>query len=163
MLLKYFLFFFLFGFLGIFQSSFSALFNIMGATVNFIFILFFLIVFFSGQSKVSFDWKIVFFSAVTAGFFSDVFLCTYFGTTTVFLLIIAFIFKKLISLLKGKRDKYPIVYFIPLFILAFLGFNLLQATLHFNWVFLIEIIYNFVFAMLGYYIYKKFNLYEFSE
>jgi Fe2+ transport system protein B len=163
MWLKFLLLFLLFGFLEILQNSFLAHFNIMGATVNPVFILFFLVVFFSGQNKVSFDWKSVFFSAIIAGFFSDIFLSSYFGTTTVFLLMIAFISKKLISLLKGTKDKYPVVYFIPLFILAFLLFNLLQKTFYLNWIFLVEIIYNFIFAMLGYYIYKKFNLYEFSE
>lgn len=153
MWLKFLLLFLLFGFLGILQNSFLAQFN----AVNLIFILFFLVIFFFNQ------WEDILFSAVIAGFFLDIFSSSYFGVVTVFLLIIAFISKKILALLKVKRDKYPIIYFISLFVLSFLVFNLLQLTFHFDRIFLREMLYNLFFAVLGYYIYRKFNPYEFSK
>ena len=149
--------FLLFGFLAILQTSFLAHFNIMGATLNLVFILFFLVVFFEESQKYIQG----IFSAITAGFFLDILSSSYFGVTIVLLLIVTFILKYLLSLLKKTRDKYPIVYFAPLFVLSLIIFDLSLVTPHLSWVFLIEIVYNLVFALFGFYIYKRLKLYEF--
>lgn len=170
MWLRLLIIFLLFGFLGILQTSFLVHFNIMGATPNIVFILFFLVVFFEESQKYIQG----IFSAITAGFFLDILSSSYFGGAIVSLLIIAFILKHLLSLLKKTRDKYPIVYFAPLFVLFFIVFNLLltiaiyslnssQVMPRLSWVFLIEIVYNLVFALFGFYIYKTLKLYEFEK
>ena len=152
------------GLLSILQTSFLVHFNIAGAMLNLVFILFFLIVFFSAQGETS---PLLggedLFSAIIAGFFLDIFSSSYFGGAIILLLIIVFVFKYLFAMLKKTKDKYPIVYFAPLFILFFIIFNLPQMISHFNWIFLIEIVYNLVFAICGFYIYKRLKLYEFGK
>jgi len=134
----------------------------MGTTANIVFILFFLIVFFEESQQYIQG----IFSAIVAGFFLDILSSSYFGGAIISLLIIIFILKYLLSLLKKTRDKYPIIYFVPLFILSFIIFNLfLTIAIYFfnwspimpfsSWAFLVEIVYNLVFALLGFYIFKN--------
>lgn len=163
MWLRLLILFLLFGFLGILQTSFLAHFNIiMGSTPNLVFILFFLVVFFSARSGPALGWEDILYSVI-AGLFLDIFLFSYFGGAIVSLLIIAFILKRLLFLLKKTRDKYPIVYFAPLFVLSLIVFNLSQVMPRLSWAFLIEIVYNLVFALFGFYIYKTLKLYEFEK
>ncbi|MDO8486289.1 MAG: hypothetical protein Q7S77_01140 [Candidatus Staskawiczbacteria bacterium] len=168
MWIKLLILFLLFGLFGILQTSFFIHFNIIGATLNLIFILFFLTVFFEEQKKYIQG----IFSAIVAGFFLDIFSSFYIGISIASLLVIAFAIKYIIYLLKKKRDRYPIVYFAPLFILFFIIYNLfLTITVYFSssphiiptlsLVFLVEIFYNLFFAILGFFIYKKFKFYEF--
>jgi len=163
MWLKLVVLFLLFVFLATFQISFLVHFNIAGTTPNLIFILFFLIVFFSGRSKSTMNFKNIFLPSVFAGLFLDIFYFPYFGLAIVLLLVMAYILKYVLFLLKKTRNEYPVVYFIPLFVLFFIFFNIFLTTAMpcFNWVFLIEIMYNLIFALLGFYIFKTFKLYEF--
>ncbi|MBI1866140.1 MAG: hypothetical protein HY005_02545 [Candidatus Staskawiczbacteria bacterium] len=162
--------FLLFGLLGIFQTGFFTHFNIMGASLNLIFILFYIIVFFENSKKYIQG----IFSAFTAGFFLDIFSSFYFGTSFICLLIIAFILKHMLELLRKKKGEYPITYFISLFVLSFIIYNLFLAISVYllnshmkvsllNWIFVIEIAYNLLFAVFGFYIYKKFKLYKIEE
>lgn len=167
MWLRLLIIFLLFGFLAILQTSFLVHYNIMGTMPNLVFILFFLIVIFEDSQKYIQG----IFSAIVAGFFLDALSFSYFGVIIILLLIFAFALKQLLSLLRKRRDKHPIIYFVPLFILAFVIYNLFLTTaIYFlnspqimpclSWVFLIEIIYNLIFALFGFYIYKFFKLYE---
>lgn len=170
MWLRLLIIFLLFGFLGILQTSFLVHFNIMGSTPNLIFILYFVVVFFEGSQKYIQG----IFSAIIAGFFLDALSLSYFGLSIISLLIITFILKKTLFLLKKTRDEYPIAYFVSLFILSFIIYSLLltiaiyflnlaQVTPVLSWLFLIKIVYNLVFALLGFYTYKKLKLYEFEK
>ena len=150
--------FLLFIFLGILQTSFLVHFNIIGANLNLIFILFYLIVFFERSQKYIQG----IFSAIVAGFFLDALSSFYFGISFIYLLIITFIIKYILHLLKKKRGEYPIIYFTPLFVLSFIIYSLV-LRITFNWIFLIEIVYNLVFALFGFYIYKKFKLYKLEK
>ncbi len=165
MWLRLLIIFLLFGLLGILQTSFLVHFNIIGAMLNLIFILYFVVVFFEGPQKYIQG----IFSAIVAGFFLEALSSFYFGVSFVFLLIIVFILKHILYLLKKKRDEYPIIYFAPLFTLSFIIYNLfLTIAIYFfnsphimpvlNWIFLIEIVYNLIFSLFGFYIYKKFIL-----
>lgn len=156
MWLRLLILFLLFGFLGILQTSFLAHFNIMGSAPNLVFILFFLAVFFSARSGPALGWEDILYSVI-AGFFLDILFFPYFGGAIVLLLIIVFILKHLLFSLKKTRDKYPIVYFAPLFVLSLIVFNLPQAMPRLSWAFLIEIVYNLVFALFGFYIYPVRN------
>ncbi|TSC93892.1 MAG: hypothetical protein CEN87_721 [Parcubacteria group bacterium Licking1014_1] len=156
----------LFYFLGLIQNSFFVHFNISGAGPNFIFILFFLLVFFPARGGPALGWENILYSTI-AGLFLDIFSDSYFGTSVVILLFIAFLEKKLFYLLKERKNKYSVVYFAPLFsifliiyhILSGMYFYLLDFSyINIGWFLLIKIIYSLVFAIPGFYIYKKITL-----
>lgn len=159
MWLRLLIIFLLLALLGILQTSFLVHFNIMGSIPNLIFILYFLVVFFEEPQKYIQG----IFSAIVAGFFLDVFSLSYFGASIIYLLIITFVLKHILFLLRKTENKYPIAYFTPLFVLSFIVYSLLFTSVINFWIFLIEIIYNLVFAFFGFYIYKRFKLYEFSK
>ena len=153
----------LFYFFAILQNSFFAHFSLFGAVPNLIFILFFLIIFF--QKNISYYWVI--FYSVVSGLFLDIFSYTYFGVSVIILLAIGFLIKKIQLLLKEKKDEYPLNYFLSLFFGAFISYNLLlliyllffdptHAVINFGWVFFDGIVYNLFFAVIGFYICKKF-------
>jgi len=150
--LKFLILFLLFGFLGLSQGSFLPHFSIMGTTVNLIFIIFFLAVFFEEPQKYTQG----LFSAVIAGFFLSVFSFSFFEKIIGCLIVIVFAIKYILFLLRKKRDKYPIVYFAPLFLLSYIFFNLLITPTCPNFVFLIGAVYNLVIAVFCFYLCKKF-------
>ena len=159
-------FFYLFSLL---QTSFFAHFNLFGTIPNLVFILFFLLVFFSAGvpsgSGLAFGWEGIFY-ALVAGIFLDIFSYTYIGPSIIFLLIIGFLLKKTQSLLKNREDSYPFIYFLPLFVIFFLaydlscgfyfyffGLNKIAITLGTQTIF--SVIYNALIASVLFYIYKK--------
>lgn len=162
MWLKYFFITILFLFLALSQASFLPFFNIFGGQLNVIFILFFIIIFFAKKNTLSFG---NIFLSVVAGFFTDVYSTSLFGSYIVSFLIIAFFIKKSLQNLKETADKYPFNYFILLFLVTFifnelfvdlifyLSYNLYPTNL--GWIFLIEIVYNLIFATVVFYVYKK--------
>lgn len=157
----------LFYFFAVLQNSFFVHFNILGTAPNFVFILFFILIFFSSY-KGLYSWEDLFYSII-AGFFLDVFSFSYFGVSFVLLSIIVVIIKKLLSSLKQKKDKYPIVYFLPLFFIFLTIYDVLSGACFYffsvpgssavsfdmGWIFLVKIIYNCIFAVIGFYMYKK--------
>lgn len=153
---------FLFYFFALLQNSFFVHFALFGALPNLIFAMYFLFIFFGKKEK---NWQVIFF-AITAGLFSDFFSSAYFGSSIILLLIIGFLLKKIQSSLKEDKDKYPVVYFIPLFLLSFISYDLLsQVVVHFfsasalsfnvGFVFFARLLYTLFFAILGFYIFKK--------
>lgn len=165
--IKYLVITLLFYFFAVLQNSFFVHFNILGTAPNFVFILFFILIFFSPH-KGLYSWEDLFYSVI-AGFFLDVFYYSYFGVSFVLLSIIAVIIKKLLSSLKQRKDKYSIVYFIPLFFIFFVIYSVLSGIYFYffsvsgssivsyviGWIFLVKIIYNCIFAVIGFYIYKN--------
>ena len=149
----------LFFFFSIFQNSFLPYFNIMGTSLNLVFILFFILIFFEDK----YEYVQGFFLAIIAGFFLDTFLPFYFGIAIGSLLLIYFLKKLITHFLKESQDKYPIFYFIPLFSTCFIAYSTLlyvsSILLHLQFIFwaniLMGLIYNLVFACAGFYIYKK--------
>ena len=157
---------FLFYLFALLQSSFFVHFNFFGSVLNLVFIFLFLIVFFSPK-KI--DYTIIIY-AIIAGLFLDIFSYAYLGLSAVLLVIIAYLSKKIQASLKEKQDKYPFVYFLPLFLAWFLIYELLlmiyfrfadpsHALIIFNFGFLLGIIYNLLAASLGFYIFKKAKFY----
>jgi len=153
----------LFYFSAVLQNSFFAHFVFLGASLNLVFIFFFLFVFFEKQA----EYFLPFLYAIIGGFFSDVFSPVSLGISIILFIIIAFLIKKIQSLLKEEKDNYPLIYFSPLFLLSFASYSLLfqaflfpptfqNITLRFDWSFIIEIIYNSLFAILIFYIYKRY-------
>lgn len=118
-----------------------------------VFILFFTLVFFSKKNS----YYEIAFVAIVSGLFLDAFSSMRFGTSIISLLIIGFLFKKIQSLLQEKKgNDFPFIYFLPLFFAGFLVYDLAVRLAGFNISFLAEIIYNFIFASIIFYIYKKF-------
>lgn len=157
---------FLFYLFALLQNSFFVHFNLFGAVPNLVFILFFLLVFFENDPRgAPRNYQIIFLAA-TAGIFLDVFSYTYIGPSIALLIIIGFLLKNTQTLLKNKEDNNPFIYFLPLFIVFLLVYNLsLGLYLYFldpnkiMPVFGIGIIflaiYNTIIASVFFYIYKK--------
>jgi len=134
------------------QSSFLVHFNISGTVLNLILILVCLLSFFEKPNEYQ-----GIFGAVIGGFFLDIFSNSFIGISIITLVVISFFIKKSLHLLKETSKRYPIIYFLPLFLFSLIFYDLFLAfTFQFNFGlnFLIEIIYNSVFAFLGFYICK---------
>ena len=165
---------FLFYLFALLQNSFLTHFSLFGATPNLVFILFFLFVFFEGVPGVSSESflghssrsYVVILLALAAGFFLDIFSYTYLGPSIVFLIIISFLLKGTQSLLKSRKDNYPLVYFLPLFVVFWGIYNLLlslyfyfidsnKIIISFGTETIFAVIYNLVIASVLFYLYKK--------
>ena len=158
----------LFSFFAILQNSFFTYFSVMGSSVNLVFILFFILIFFynrSADEKESDSYIILL--AVVAGFFLDLFLPIYFGVSIISLLIIYIIEKFITHLMVQNREKNLIFYFICMFSLSFIVYQILLYIslkllgvhflgLSFSVHTLGYLIYNLCFACIGFYLYKKF-------
>ena len=159
MWIKYILITLSFFIISIMQNSFLTYFGIMGELPNLIFILFFILIFFEG-SDTYFDG---FFMAIIAGLFSDMFLPAYFGATIISLIVVYFLKKFLMYFITENQSKYPVFYFISLFSVCFIVNRLilyiisffLQLHFTFNSSIISSLIYNLVFACIGFYLYKK--------
>ncbi len=154
---------FLFYLLAVLQSSFFVRFNIMGIAPNLVFILFFIIIFFEKNSSY---YEIMFWSIV-AGFLLDVFSYSYFGVSIVLLLVIGILLKKAMQSLREKKDKYPIAYFMPLFLVFYIFYDVFSGLFlfffdpshiifSFSWSLLLRTLYNLTVAIFSFYIYKGF-------
>jgi len=154
----------LFYLFAVMQNSFFTHFNLFGAVPNLVITLFFLVVFFLPKNSSA---EIILYS-VFAGLFLDIFSYAYFGVSIILLLIIGLFAQKMKTMLQEKsNDTFPLVYFLPLFIISLLfydfalslcrdKFSFMQAISIFNFAISWEIVYNLLTAWLAFYIYKKF-------
>jgi len=137
-------------------------FNLFGVVPNLVFILFFLLVFFQWPAN---NYKIIII-AVAAGIILDIFSYTYIGPSVILLTGIAFLLKGVRSLLKNTENSYPFAYFLPLFVLFFLVYDLFRGSyLYFldsdkialiiSTQIIFSVIYNAIIASLLFYVYKK--------
>ncbi len=152
----------LFYFFALLQNSFFVYLSFFGAVPNFLFIIFFLFVFFSKKDSYL---KTIFY-ATTAGIFLDIFSINKIGVSVALLIIIGLLIKKTQSLLKDQKDAHPFTYFVIIFLISFVCYYIfLQIYLYFiakyilidfNFKFLFEILYSLFFAIVGYFVCKKF-------
>lgn len=153
----------LFWMLALLQASFFSGLHILGAVPNLVFILLFCLVFFSEQKF----WEYILW-AVVAGFFLDIYSSFYFGISIIALLIVCYIERYFIGLLRRLSEKYPLVYFVPMFIICLVGYNLvlfgfscLTGTCWWSvsgkLFYVPEIIINIIFALGFYFVFKKLN------
>lgn len=149
---KYLFLIVIFYFLAVLQSSFLSYFNILGSVPNLIFVLFFLLIFFD-KNKNLFDNLLL---AIFAGFFLDIFNTSFLGISVILLVLIYFIIAKLLNSLKSSTDQYPLAYFVPIFIISLLIYQTGNKNLNFSWVFVADVFYNLIFALIGYFIFRKF-------
>jgi rod shape-determining protein MreD len=145
------------------QNSFFAHFSLWGATPNLVFIFFLLLLFFEKNSRY---YEMIFY-AISAGLLLDIFSYTYFGLSAVLFLLIGFLAKRVQGALSEKKDNtFPIIYFLPLFLIFLLVYDLLSRSFlnKFNLMkiapnmsgFAAEIIYNLLVAAIAFYVCKKF-------
>jgi len=151
------LFFYLFILL---QNSFLIHYGLFGLAPDLVFILFFLLIFFSSKILENLIY------AVIAGTLLDLSWYNYLGPSIIFFIIILFLLKKTQSALNIKKDGYPFTYFLTLFLFSFIIYQIMSIVylwltdannlfIIFNIKFLIEIIYNSLFASFGFWIFKK--------
>lgn len=144
------------------QNSFLAHFSLPGAVLNLVFILFFTLVFFIPKGK---EYQLTYLSAI-AGILLDISSFTYLGPSIIMLLFVGFLLKKTqFSILRGG-DGQRMGYFVPLFIFYFIIFDLLSmlylryldlahTIIVLDFRFLVGIIYNLIFAVIGFYIFRR--------
>lgn len=142
------------------QNSFLPYFSILGQTPHFLLILFFLLVSFQKPQ----EYLQGFFLVALVGFFMDVFLPYHFGFSIVTLLLLYVFIKLSDYFFKKSQNSYEVVYFLTIFTIGFLlhevifyifskifGFSFeIQLTI------IISLIYNIIFAAIGFYLYKNF-------
>jgi rod shape-determining protein MreD len=149
---KYPIIIFLFYLLAVLQNTFFARFNLFSVIPNFVFTFFFLLVFFS-------EIKEALFGALIAGFFTDLFSSSRFGIFILLFVAIGFLAKKMQSLLKEKKDAYPLFYFLALFLFWFIIYELLFLVgggMFLAKKFVLETASNLLLASFAFYIFKFF-------
>lgn len=155
-----------FYFLVLFEGSFLAHFSIKGITPNLVFILVLLFNFFSSAENAvaplrrKLDKYIGLWASLIAGFFLDVFSVLPFGVFIIFFLIVYFFIKNSFNSLKEPQEKFPFLYFLPLFLISFIFSEFIFGLFyhlfnHFSFInFLIKLVYNAILGILGFYIFK---------
>ena len=154
---KYLLITLIFYIFTLLQISFLPYVTMINLMPNFIFTLFFILIFFDEKNER-------FFTALIAGFFLDLLLPFYFGVSIISILVIYFLHKLINYFFKKDQNKYLIFYFITIFSISFILYNLLlylfSIIFHFGfilgWNIMMSLIYNLIFAIIGFYTYKKF-------
>ncbi len=155
---KYFITAILFYIFAVLQNSFLIHFNILGVIPNFVLIFYFLLLFFEKTDK----FYLGIFGAFLAGFFLDVFSHHYFGISMLLLLAIMFAVKKILQLLWKRSDKYSAIYFASLFLLFLFLYKIFLNVADFglDWKIFIFGGYNLFFALIGFFIFDKFNIFR---
>lgn len=160
----------LFYFFALLRDSFFLRFNIFGIAPNLIFIFFFLLIFFSGRDlaaqagKPRLNWEDICL-AVAAGLFLDISSYSYFGVSIVLLLITAVLVKKILHSLRERPERYPIIYFVSLFLIFNIVYDISSGiflyffdpahiAFNFNLILLLQISCNLIVAVIGFYIAK---------
>lgn len=158
----------MFYFFALLQSSFFVHFNLFGAVPNLVFVLFFLLLFFEQPGSFApfskgFD---AIFLALVGGFFLDVFSFAYLGPSVAIFLIIGALLIKIKKILKATQDPYPFYFFLPLFFVFLVTYNVLISVFYyfagfskmlivFNSVTVWSLIYNIFIAVVAFLVYKS--------
>lgn len=143
------------------QSSFLTHFSIQEVVPNLVLILLCLLVFFENPHKY-----LGIFPAIFAGFFLDIFAKSFFGVSILSMIIIYFLIKELVRILRDTIQQHSIFYFVPIFISCLILYDFFlvlfsylidhSISLSFDgYIILIKIFYNLVFAVIGFYLFKK--------
>ena len=143
--------------LTLIQTSFLIHFDILGVTPHLILISIVLLNFLEKPKDYTGLWV-----AGAGGFFLDLFSSFQFGVSLFTLIILAFLIKRILIILKEEN----IIYFIFIFVFAFVFYNLFSVLFNsllnlsfpslfiFNKLKIFEIIYNLIWGILGYFLVK---------
>ncbi|MBM3206016.1 MAG: hypothetical protein FJZ43_00095 [Candidatus Staskawiczbacteria bacterium] len=147
-------------FATIFQFSLLPYFSIAGYTPNLLFIIFFLVIFFENKGK----YETIIFMAFVCSIFLDITTISYFGISFIILLLIFGLEKAFSYLSKSGQEKISIYYFLAIFSLFFILYHLIgyfvsfffkfDTGFSFSYMVLIGLLYNIIFAGIGFYLYK---------
>ena len=148
--------------LAVMQNSFFSHFAFFGSTPNLVFIFFILLVFFSGRHSSG---EIIIYSFL-GGFFADIYSYNFLGTSAILFMLSGFLAKKAQNSLLTASGETSFEYFAPIYAGAFVFFlaiswalgnitNIKQVNLVFDMRFFALLIYNFLSAVAGYFIFKK--------
>lgn len=142
----------LFYLFAILQNSFFVHFSLFGAAPNLVFVLFFTLIFFADPKKYYY----IIFYVVCAGLFLDIFLYSYLGASIILLLLIGFFIKRAQGILSEKKDNFPFIYFLPLFLISLIIYDMLLKLSPNLKGFIAEVSYSMLFACIVFYVCKKF-------
>jgi len=138
--------------LALLQNSFFIHFSLAGATPNLILALFLTLLFFGKKNNFY-----LFFLAVLAGIFLDIFSAGYLGVSIIILFAVGFLAKKAQISLKEGEDNYSFLFFILIFVVAQVLYNLaLQHS--FN-----GLVWSVLCASFLFFLIKKFKLEKFLK
>lgn len=152
---KYILIALLFYFLALLQTSFFAHFSLLGIIPNLVFIFFFLLAFFAHEENVSFLWRLLFFSVI-AGFLLDIFYGYFLGFSVVLLFVLGFLAHRAHSMLLDSSGNFSAGYFTAIFLASFLIYQIiLQPKIITDWKILPILLFNVLFALVGFFIFVK--------
>ena len=154
----------LFYFIALLQNSFLAHFALFGAVPNLVLIFFSLAVFFGDKDSYYFTLLL----ATATGVLLDIFFYSCFGPSVFALLALGFLLKKIKLSLKNGKDHYPLLYYLPIFFVFFIGYAAFIGlylrffdpnSMHINFTFkdIFVLIYNLFVAYIFFSIYKKIN------
>lgn len=167
MWLKYPVLFLAFFIMAVIQNNFLPYFAIMGAIPNLIFILFFTVIFFQNNDKI-YSWQNIFsfeniFIIAAAEFFLDVFSNHYFGFYAISLIVVYIFINFSNHFFRDQENKNLFIYFICLFLAAFIIFKSLVSVLQYHFILylnlsiLADLAYNLIFAFAVFYGYNLFR------
>lgn len=148
----------LFYFFALLQSSFFTHFAFSGITPNLVFSLFFVLLFFSGKSNF-----LPIFLAVFCGIILDIYSVAHFGTSIIILTVIAILFKKIQNSMMEGEDSRPFIFFVPLFAIALVLYDLLINSIKFSPNFIIWLVLNVLCGTILFFLVKKFKLEKFLK
>lgn len=153
---KFFIFILFFYLLTLIQTSFLIHFNIMGQVPNLILIALVLLIFFEKPEE-----NFSFFAAFTGGFFLDIFSNVFLGTSIIALLLMTFLFKKLVKIIEGLNILWLLIFiflslvFYNLFsdlVSSFISRDITAIQINLGKVFIIESTYNLILGLIVFYI-----------
>lgn len=149
--------------LALLQARFFSYFSFWGASLNLVFITFFLLAFLGSKKS---HYQNIYFSFL-AGFLLDCFSVMPFGVYIISFFAIKFFIKKMQENLKETNDKFPFSHFALLFLISFVFNELFSALIFYlsnhlypdnlNWILLATIFYNFILGSGVFFIAKKFK------
>ncbi|MCH8741947.1 hypothetical protein IH779_03545 [Patescibacteria group bacterium] len=153
--------------LALIQTSFLVHFNIEEQVPNLILIALVLLTFFEKPEE-----KLSFFGAGIGGFFLDIFSNVFLGTSIIALLLMTFLFKKLLEIIKGLN----ILWFLIFIFLSLVFYNLFSNLVSFfisqditaiqislGKVFIIKSTYNLILGLIAFYIISLLKKYVFAR
>lgn len=151
--------------LALIQTSFLVHFNIEGQVPNLILIALVLLIFFEKPEE-----KLSFFGAGVGGFFLDIFSNVFLGTSIIALLLMTFLFKKLVKIIKGLNVLWLLIFiflslvFFDLFsnlVSFFIARDITAIQVNLGKVFIIESTYNLTLGLIVFYIISLLKKYVF--
>ena len=159
---KFFIFAFLFFVLALIQNSFLPYFSVIGVVPNLVFALFFILVFFEPANRYSEGLLYT----IIAGFLLDLLSFSYFGINIGALLLTYIAIKVILHFLKERQKGYLLAYFIFIFLGSFIVYTVAiflctdfpHIAFLFRWnTMVLQLAYNVITALIGFFIYKIFN------